>query len=57
MRTHQHTGAVEKLLDQILDLPDWAQVEILRALTNSRAADGDLDRGDEDHRASVLGQS
>ena len=57
MRTHEHTGAVEKLLDQILDLPDWAQVEIVRALTDSRSDDGDLDRGDEDHRASVLGQS
>ena len=56
MRTHEHTGAVEKLLDQILDLPDWAQVEIVRALTDSRADDGDLDR-DGDHRAPVLDQS
>jgi hypothetical protein len=41
-------GIVEKLLDQILALPDWAQVEIVRALIEDRAGDYDLHRLDDD---------
>jgi|HubBroStandDraft_6_1064221.scaffolds.fasta_scaffold153820_3 hypothetical protein len=40
--------AVEKLLDQVLALPEWAQVEIVRALIEGRADDYDLHRLDDD---------
>jgi len=51
-------GTVEKLLDQILALPDRAQVEIVRVLTEGRADDYDLYRLDDDQPAApALGRS
>ena len=42
---------VQRLLDQILDLPDDAQAVLLAALIETRVDDASLDRIDDDQRA------